>query len=162
MEGQLYKISVAPGHQNLQLRREFIEHLPAGAAGPAIIGAAPRHGQPDPIVPMPLADRLEKGGALGADGGAEGRVFHVAACEHRAVGAKNGRAHGKAGIGHIGKMEHIKCLLHQFLIGHGLVPPLIIYFSLILSQRSPSGNLRGRQRLTFSTPASGERPRPKR
>ena len=46
-------------------------------------------------VPMPLADGLGHRRPLGADGGAEGGVFDVAAGEHRAVAALQGGAHGE-------------------------------------------------------------------
>ena len=53
---------------------------------------------------MPLAggDSGKDGHPLGADGGAEGGVFDVAAGEDAAVGGEDGGAHGEVGIGSVG------------------------------------------------------------
>ena len=90
---------------DLHLRGEFHHHLAAGAAGHAVVLTFP--GDDDAHkVPVPLADGLEDGGALGADGAAVGGVFNVAAGENRAVGALQRRPHRKVGIGDIGPVQH--------------------------------------------------------
>lgn len=117
LQRQLDKLPVPPGHQHGEIGGELIEHLAAGAAGPAVVLAPARHGQGGKL-PVPLADGLHQGGALRADGGAVGGIFHIAAGEHRAVGTEQRRANGKVGIGHVGAIQHGKGQIHQGLVGH--------------------------------------------
>src|SRR5699024_8477376 len=87
--------------------------------GPAVVLSPARDGKGGPVVPVSLADGFQQSGALGADGGAEGGVFHIAAGEHRPVLTQQRRPHGKFGVGRIGKLVHGKGSLHQLLVGHG-------------------------------------------
>ena len=80
-------------HQHLQVGGKLVEHLPAGTAGPAVIGAVAHHCQTGKG-PAALTNGLDQGGALGADGAAEGSIFNVAAGKDRAVAALERRADG--------------------------------------------------------------------
>ena len=68
---------------------------------------------------MPLTDGLDDGGALGADGGAVGCVFNVAAGVDRAVAALQRRTYREVGLGDIGHVQHGDGFLAEFLFGHG-------------------------------------------
>ena len=123
-QGELHEPMVLPGHQDLQVRGELIQHLAAGPAGPAVVRAVAHHGQPGEF-PAALADGLHQRGALGADRGAEGGVFHVAAGVDHPIRPFQGGPHGKVGVGDVGALEHGEGLLHQFLISHGITPLLL-------------------------------------
>ena len=43
-QGELHELMVLPGHQDLQVRGELIQHLAAGPAGPAVVRAVAHHG----------------------------------------------------------------------------------------------------------------------
>ena len=64
------------------------------------------------------SSRLQQGGALGTDGGAEGGILHVAAGKHGAVPAQQGGSHRKMRIGYIGKSMHGKRAGYQLPVGH--------------------------------------------
>ena len=90
---------------------EFPHHLAADAAGregagdDSVLAAADGDGGK---IPVAVVDRLEEGGAFGADRGGVGSVFHVAALIDGAVGAEQGGSHLVAGVGRVG-------------VGHGLL-----------------------------------------
>ena len=104
---------------------EFPHHLTAHAAGrerpgdDAVLSAA--HGDGSKV-PVAVVDRLEEGGALGADRGAVGRVFDVAALIHRPVGAQQRRAHLIAGVGDVGMGHGLSGKLTQFFGCHSSPP----------------------------------------
>lgn len=80
-------------------------------------------GNGGPVVPVSLADRLQQGGALGTDGGAEGGILHVAAGKHGAVPAQQGGSHRKMRIGYIGKSMHGKRAGYQLPGRSYTLPP---------------------------------------
>ena len=114
---------------------EFPHHLTAHAAGrerpgdDAVLSAA--HGDGGKV-PVSVVDRLEEGGALGADRGAVGRVFDVAALIHRPVGAQQRRAHLIAGVGDVGMGHGLSGKLTQFFGCHGL-PPYHVFRKMVLT-----------------------------
>ena len=119
-QGVFDKGVILPGHQHLQVGGKLIEHLPAGAAGPAVIGAVAHHCQTGKG-PAALTDGLDQGGALGAEGGAVSGVFHIAAGIYGPVRPLQRGAHGEAGVRNIGFFQHGEGQLHQSLIGHRTV-----------------------------------------
>ena len=67
-ERNCLKFPVPPGNQDPQIRGKLIEHLAAGAAGPAVVRSPAGDGDGHPVLPVSLADRFQQGGALGAEG----------------------------------------------------------------------------------------------
>ena len=93
-EGQFFVASALPYQVNDEIiAAEFPHDLAADTARGecagdiAVLAAADGDGGK---VPLAVVDRLEDGGALGAVGGAVGRVFNVAALVDRAVAAQQG------------------------------------------------------------------------
>ena len=90
---------------------KFPHYLTADAAGReragdhAVLAAADGDGGE---IPVAVVHSLEEGGALGAVGGAVGRIFDVAALVDRAIGTEQGGADLVAGVGGI-------------RVGHGLL-----------------------------------------
>ena len=82
---------------DLHLGGEFLHHLPAGAAGDAVVLALPSDDDAFEI-PMALNDGLEDGGAFGTDGEAVGGVFNVAAGVGLTIFCQQGCAYFKIGI----------------------------------------------------------------
>ena len=96
----------AVGHVDRKIRAaEFRHHLAADTAGGAKGGDlstfAAANGDGGKV-PVAVVDGLEKGGALGAVGGAVGGIFDIAALIDRAVGAQQRRAYIEAGIRGVG------------------------------------------------------------
>ncbi len=89
-ERRVRRLAFAVEADDLHVGTELVEHLTARAAGPAVVLAAA--GDDDALeLRVSLAHRLERRGALGADGEAVAGVFDVAAGEHRAVLAASPR-----------------------------------------------------------------------
>ena len=109
-------LSVQADHR--QVGCELHHHLPAGAAGHAVILAAP--GDHNGVeVPVSLTDRLDHGRPFGAYRGAVGGVLHVAAGEYCAVLAQQRRAHREVGIGYIGTLQHGHRHITKLFFRHG-------------------------------------------
>ena len=106
---------------HLQLWVKFRQHLAADAAGGGEPLRGGGNGDADEF-PVPLADRLEYGGALGAVGGGVAGVFHIAAGEYRAVVALQGGPHGEVGVGDVGHVQHFGGLLAESLFIHSCAP----------------------------------------
>ena len=118
-KGQL--VSALVQADDFQLRGEFAEHLAAFATGDA--GAVAPSGHHDALeAVVALADGLEHGSALGADGGGVSGIFNVAAGVDRAVLTLQRRAHGEVGIGAVGPLQHGNGGGLQFVTGHGGPP----------------------------------------
>ena len=109
--------AAAHGGQHLHIGRELGQKLPARAAGVAIVLAVAVDGNAHKVAAA-LADGLAGGGALGADGAAEGSVFNVAAGKDRAVAALERRADGEMGIRHIGIAGGLLGQINQLTICH--------------------------------------------
>ena len=101
-QGNGLKLSVAPCGQYGEIRCKLAEHLAAGAAGPAVVLPLTGDGDGLKIPGMSFTDRLDQSGAFGADGGAIGGVFHVAAGKYGAVGTQQSGSHREMGVGDIG------------------------------------------------------------
>lgn len=85
---------------------EFGHYLAADAAGGAVVvvfgfDVFARDGDGGEIA-VAFVDGAVEGGAIGAVGGAVGGVFDVAAFVDGAVGAEEGGAYVKAGVGGVG------------------------------------------------------------
>ena len=93
--------SAAHDGQHLHIGRELRQKLPARAAGVAVVLPVTVDSDAHEVA-VSLADGLARGGPLGADGAAEGGIFHVASGKDRTVAALERGADGKMGIRDIG------------------------------------------------------------
>ena len=100
---------------------ELRHYLPTDTAGRehsgdnAILAAADCDGRKFPVA---VVNRLEKGSAFCAVGGAIGGIFNVAALIHRAIRAQQRRPHLVAGIGHISVEHRFFCQRNQLFWIH--------------------------------------------
>ena len=85
MERKRNKGMIAPRNADQQGGRKFIQHLPAGTTGPAVVSGAAGNGQLDKIIPVAFADSLEQGGAFGADRRTKSRIFYVTAGKYTSI-----------------------------------------------------------------------------
>ena len=101
VQGQDLMVAGQVSHDHQAVRAELGQDLAAEAAGGDGLGRVGDDGQG---LESPLAggDGGKDGHPLGADGGAEGGVFDVAAGEDAAVGGEDGGAYGEVGIGGVG------------------------------------------------------------
>ena len=84
LQGKVLGLPFAVEADDLHLGGELLHHLPAGAAGDAVVLALP--GDDDAFeVPMALTDGLEDGVALGIDGEAVGGVLKFEGSEYLGV-----------------------------------------------------------------------------
>ena len=136
-QGEFLCLALAVEADDLHLRGKLHHHLAAGAAGHAVVLRPSRNGDAHEI-PVPLADRLDNGGALGADGAAVGGVFNVAPGKHGAVAAFQRGPHREMGIGDVGHVQHVDGLLAKLFFRHGYHSFLFSYCTPLRPVRQPS------------------------
>ena len=102
--------------QHLHFRSELYEDLTAGAAWGAEIITAGGDDRDTHEVPVPVRYGGGYSIALGADGAAEGGVFHIAAGVDLAVAAFESRADLKARVGHICRLHGIVRQCEKFSV----------------------------------------------
>ena len=92
-DGRALESSVRVSHQDLDIRRVFVDHLPARSTWLAVIRLA-RDRELDEVV-VPLGDGLEYRRPFGTDGEAVHCVLHIHTGEDSTIGTEKGCSNGE-------------------------------------------------------------------